>query len=78
MVLLFQIAALARSAYRAVGNDTGPMHMIAAAGCPSVVLFSGVSDPKLTAPRGPEMQILQQESLLAMRVDEVAAALRLR
>ena len=75
---LIQIAALARSAYRAVGNDTGPMHMIAAAGCPSVVLFSGVSDPKLTAPRGPEIRILQQESLLAMRVDEVAAALRLR
>ena len=37
----------------AIGNDTGPMHLIAAAGCPSVVLFSRDSDPALCAPRGP-------------------------
>ena len=47
------IATLARGAAVAVGNDTGPMHLIAAVGCPSVVLFSADSDPALTAPRGP-------------------------
>ena len=47
---LFGIAA---GAALAVGNDTGPMHIAAAMGCRSVVLFSADSDPALTAPRGP-------------------------
>lgn len=49
---LFQLAALAERAAGAVGNDTGPMHLAAAAGCPCVVLFSGASDPERVAPRG--------------------------
>ena len=32
--------SLARAATVAVGNDTGPMHLIASAGCPAIVLFS--------------------------------------
>lgn len=48
---LGDIADLARAATLAVGNDTGPMHVIAAAGCPSLVLFSADSDPALSAPR---------------------------
>jgi ADP-heptose:LPS heptosyltransferase len=72
------IAVLARGAAGAVGNDTGPMHMIAAAGCPSVVLFSRESDPALTAPRGPRVAILRRDSLDALPPDEVAAALSLR
>ena len=62
----------------AVGNDTGPMHMIAAAGCPSVVLFSRESDPALTAPRGPAVAILRRDDLGDLTVAEVAAALSLR
>ena len=50
---LGQIASLARASAGAVGNDTGPMHVIAAAGAPSLVLFSGASDPSLCAPRAP-------------------------
>jgi ADP-heptose:LPS heptosyltransferase len=75
---LSEIASLGQAACGAVGNDTGPMHMIVAAGCPSVVLFSGASDPSLTAPRGPDTAILQRGSLVDMSLDEVAAALRLR
>ena len=75
---LADLAALGRGALVAAGNDTGPMHMIAAAGCPSVVLFSGASDPSLTAPRGPETSILQCGSLVDLPLDEVAAALSLR
>ena len=45
------IAALARHAVAAVGNDSGPMHLIAAANCPSVVLFSAASDPSNTRNR---------------------------
>jgi len=72
---LADIAVLARGAAGAVGNDTGPMHMIAAAGCPSVVLFSAESDPALTAPRGPAVTVLRRESLAALPLDEVLAAL---
>ena len=75
---LAEIAALAGAAVGAIGNDTGPMHMIAAAGCPSTVLFSGASDPALTAPRGLVTKILQRDSLVDMPLDEVAAALSLR
>lgn len=75
---LAEIAALGHAAAGAVGNDTGPMHMIAAAGCPSIILFSGVSDPALTAPRGPQTGILQRDSLADLPLDEVAAALSLR
>ena len=73
-----EIAVLARDAAGAVGNDTGPMHMIAAAGCPSVVLFSRESDPALTAPRGPAVTVLRRDDLSDLTVAEVARALSLR
>jgi len=72
------IAALASRAALAVGNDTGPMHLIAAVGCPSVVLFSSASDPALTAPRGPAGRwptVLRVPSLGDLPTDRVAAAL---
>ena len=65
------IAVLARGAGAAIGNDTGPMHLIAATGCPSVVLFSAESDPKLCAPRGAEVVVLRRENLQGLGVDEV-------
>ncbi|HET6182010.1 MAG TPA: glycosyltransferase family 9 protein [Acetobacteraceae bacterium] len=76
---LGDLASLARGAALAVGNDTGPMHLIAAAGCPSLVLFSGESDPALCAPRGPRVVILRQAPLAALLPGVViAAALELR
>ncbi|MBF0128963.1 MAG: glycosyltransferase family 9 protein [Alphaproteobacteria bacterium] len=72
------IAALARKARGAVGNDTGPMHLIAAAGCPSLVLYSRASDPALCAQRGEAVSIVRTAVLDALPVDEVRAALRLR
>lgn len=57
------LASLARAAHVAIGNDTGPMHLVAAAGCPSVVLFSGDSDPALCAPRGPRVALLRRPAL---------------
>jgi ADP-heptose:LPS heptosyltransferase len=72
-----QIAALARGAVAAVGNDTGPMHVITAAGCAATVLFSGASDPALTAPHGPAVQLLQRQRLADLRVAEVSASLTL-
>ena len=67
------LAGLAAGAAFAVGNDTGPMHLAAAMGCPGVVLFGGESDPALTAPPG--MQVLRAERLADLAVERVAAAL---
>ena len=72
---LAEIAALARGAALAVGNDTGPMHLIAAAGCPCLVLYSAESDPARTAPRGPKVAILHEEPLENLDLDRVMAAL---
>jgi ADP-heptose:LPS heptosyltransferase len=69
------LAELARRAELAVGNDTGPMHLIAAAGCPSVVLFGGDSDPVKIAPRGRWVAIRERDPLADLSVDEVIAAL---
>lgn len=74
------IVALARGAVAAVGNDTGPMHLVAGAGCPSVVLFSHESDPARCAqrapPGAPEPIILRRPDLARLAVDEVWAALK--
>ena len=72
------LAGLARFAAGAVGNDTGPMHLIAAAGCPSLTLFSSRSDPALARPRGDAVSVLRRDDLADLPVSEVVAALRLR
>ena len=69
-----EIAELARNSLGAIGNDTGPMHLIAATGCPSVVLFSADSDPSLCAPRG-QVTILQRDDLSQLSLEDVAEAL---
>src|SRR5262249_36819252 len=71
------IVGLGKIAERAIGNDTGPMHLLAASGCPATVLFSAASDPDLTAPRGPNVVILRRADLAGLTVEEVAATLRL-
>ena len=73
---LLELAELARGATAAVGNDTGPMHLIAAAGCRAVVLYSHASDPALCAQRGPAVTILRRPDLADLSVDEVARALQ--
>ncbi|MBI3452815.1 MAG: glycosyltransferase family 9 protein [Rhodospirillales bacterium] len=72
---LAEIAALARAAAVAVGNDTGPMHLSAVVGCHSVVLFSAASDPALCAPRGARVTVLRRADLAALPAIEVAATL---
>lgn len=71
---LYDLPALARAAAGAVGNDTGPMHIIAQAGCPSIVLFSGRTDPRRHGPSGHDVITMQKERLDDLRMDEVCAA----
>lgn len=66
-----ELAALGRRAAGAVGNDTGPMHLLSLAGCPSVVVYGSESDPALCAQRGPAVGILRVADLKALEVDEV-------
>lgn len=75
---LFDIASLARSAAGAVGNDNGPMHLIAASDCPSLVLYSSASNPALCAQRGASVAILRRDNLADLELAEVEAAIRLR
>lgn len=69
------LGAVARRAAFAVGNDTGPTHMMAAAGCPTVALFGAESDPALCAPRGPRASVLRHVPLAALAPEAVAEAL---
>lgn len=69
------LGAVARRAAFAVGNDTGPTHLVAATGCPTLALFGGESDPSLCAPRGRQVAVLRHLPLKALGVEEVRAAL---
>ena len=66
-----RIAMLGAKAALAVGNDTGPLHLAAAAGAPTLVLFSSASDPALSAPRG-KVAVMRAERLSDMPVATVA------
>lgn len=75
------IAALAARSVLAIGNDTGPMHIAAAAGAPSIVLFSRESDPKLCAPRGlgeNAVSIVRESDLRQLTVNRVMDEVRQR
>jgi len=75
---LFDIAALARRAAAAVGNDTGPMHLIAAAGCPALSLFSNDSQPSHSRPMGERTAFLRRDDLNDLCADEVIKEILLR
>ena len=66
---------LGAKAALAVGNDTGPLHLVAAAGAPTVVLFSSASDPALSAPRG-QVAVLQADKLADLPVAQSGAGRR--
>ncbi|WP_135080444.1 glycosyltransferase family 9 protein [Terasakiella sp. SH-1] len=69
-----EIATLARYAHVAIGNDTGPMHLISLAGCKSIVLYSQASDPQLCGQRGSDVTILRENSLNDVSVERVISA----
>ena len=70
------IAELARGAVCAVGNDTGPMHLIAATGCPCAVVFNTAeSNPELCAPRGDNVNIFSNNNMMEIYSEEISRAL---
>jgi ADP-heptose:LPS heptosyltransferase len=69
---LEDIVTLARFASGAVGNDTGPTHLVSLAGCPTVALFcTSASNPDHSAPVGNAVQIIQADDLRDVSVDVV-------
>jgi ADP-heptose:LPS heptosyltransferase len=66
-----QIAILGARAALAVGNDSGATHLMAAAGAPTIALFSDASDPELTGPRG-YVAILKAQAMKDIPVQQVA------
>ncbi len=75
---IVQIPALARAAAAAIGNDTGPMHLIAATSCPCVVLFSGHSDPVRHAPKGMNVKVMMQKRLEDLKPEAVLKEIKPR
>lgn len=69
------LADLGRVAEFAVGNDTGPMHLLTVAGCAGLVLFSRDSDPARCAPRGRDVRVLCRADLAELTLTEVLSAL---
>jgi len=68
-----QLAVLGAKAALVVGNDTGPTHLLAAAGAPTIALFSDASDPDLCGPRG-HVAVIRSPDLKALPVSTVASA----
>ncbi|WP_193186577.1 glycosyltransferase family 9 protein [Nisaea sediminum] len=71
---LYDLPELARAACLAIGNDTGPMHIAALAGCPTVAIFSTASFPAKAAPRGKNVRLLVAENLAELPAELVRDA----
>jgi heptosyltransferase-3 len=67
---LYQLARWISTARVYVGNDSGIAHLAAAVGTPVVAIFLA-SDPRVWAPRGPNVTVLEHPTIM-----EVVAAAR--
>lgn len=57
-----ELAAVLRHADAYLGNDSGPTHLAAMLGCPTLALF-GPTDPDRWAPRGRRVRVLRHRTL---------------
>ncbi len=73
-----QLAEVARRSIGVVGNDTGPIHIAAITGAPTLVLMSGKTDPARMTPHGPDVGWLQSELLVDLLPEKVMESIRLR
>ncbi len=68
------VAALGAHAALVLGNDTGPVHLAASVGAPTVALFSAAGMPEQAAPRGPNGEwatVLRVPDLSDLSVERV-------
>ena len=57
------IVALGKAAEWAIGNDTGPLHLLSVSGAKTISLFSFASDPVRCAQRGISVKIFRANDL---------------
>ncbi len=57
---LTQLASILRASHMFIGNDSGPMHLAAAVGTPTIGLY-GPGDPRRFAPIGAQCRTIQQK-----------------
>ncbi|MGH9557698.1 MAG: glycosyltransferase family 9 protein [Bryobacteraceae bacterium] len=70
---LARVKALISGAALFLGNDSGPAHIAAAFGVPSIVIF-GASDPAIWGPWRTESQILASPEIKNISIADVVAA----
>jgi len=70
------IVYLSSYAKHAIGNDTGPIHLIATSGLSTIVLFGSASDPDLCAPKGKNVIILSNKLISDISVDLVSNTIK--
>lgn len=68
---LFDLAALARSATWAIGNDTGPLHVVAASGCHTLGLFPAFSNPARHGPLGAHVHTITGATMADISTESV-------
>ena len=73
---LRDIVSLARGAMGTIGNDTGPIHLIAATGCRTLALFSGHSNAIKHTPQGAHASIMQVPNLQDLSAKDVLTRFR--
>ena len=72
------LAAIAEGAALVLGNDTGPVHLAASMGAPTIVLFSAAGVPEQAAPRGPNGEwttVIRVPDLNHLPAERVIAAM---
>ncbi len=71
---ILDLAGLAHRASLTVGGDTGPVHLAAMMGSPTIALFSKFSDPVHATPVG-NVRLLRADKLEDLPLERVAAVL---
>ena len=70
---LYELAEWLATAWVYIGNDSGITHLAAAVGTPVVALF-GPTDPRIWAPRGPDVCVIARPAIKDIEVEEVVTA----
>jgi ADP-heptose:LPS heptosyltransferase len=68
---LNELIGILNKAKAIIGNDTGPMHIAAALHKNGITLFGPESDPKLCAPKSPNMTILHNKDFASISPQQV-------
>lgn len=74
---LFELAAVARQAAVAVGNDTGATFLASAVGTPTLMLMSSHTDPLVSEPWGPGARWLKRDDISDISVEAAEQAMPL-